>query len=93
MKKRLRKPGVVEILNDVDGVLATVEPYDVGTLEKTVHDYGESRAIKMGDVVNAVRVAITGQGVGPGLYDCLVILGRDTSRQRIAKALEILTAQ
>ncbi len=31
----------------------------------------------MGDVVNPLRVAVTGQGVGPGLYDCLFILGRD----------------
>ena len=38
---------------------------------------------KMGDVVNPLRVAVTGQGVGPGLYDCLVILGRDACQSRI----------
>ena len=38
----------------------------------------------MGDVVNPLRVATTGQGVGPGLYDCLAILGRETCRARIA---------
>ena len=56
---------------------ATVEPYDLATLETAVHDYAESHGPKMGDVVNPLRVATTGQGVGPGLYDCLVILGRD----------------
>ena len=56
-------------------VLAEVEPYDVATLEKAVHDYAERTGRKMGDVVNPLRVAVTGQGVGPGLYDCLVILG------------------
>ena len=30
-----------------------------------------------------LRVATTGQGVGPGLYDCLAILGRETCRARI----------
>jgi glutamyl-tRNA synthetase len=44
----------------------------------------------MGDVVNPLRVAVTGQGVGPGLYDCLTILGRDTCRQRIAEALKVI---
>jgi hypothetical protein len=44
----------------------------------------------MGDVVNPLRVAVTGQGVGPGLYDCLAILGRDVCRARIAKTLELL---
>ena len=44
----------------------------------------------MGDVVNALRVATTGQAVGPGLYDCLAILGRDTCRHRISRAMEVI---
>ncbi len=44
----------------------------------------------MGDVVNPLRVAVTGQGVGPGLYDCLVILGRETCRARIKQTLGML---
>ena len=44
----------------------------------------------MGDVVNPLRVATTGQGVGPGLYDCLFILGRETCRARIAQTLAML---
>jgi glutamyl-tRNA synthetase len=44
----------------------------------------------MGDVVNPLRVAVTGQGVGPGLYDCLVLLGRETCRRRIAQTLDLL---
>jgi glutamyl-tRNA synthetase len=43
--------------------------------------------VKVGDIVHAVRVAVTGKTVGPGLYDCLAILGRDTSLARIEAAL------
>ena len=67
-----------------------VEPYDLATLEKAVHDYAERTGRKMGDVVNPLRVATTGQGVGPGLYDCLFILGRATCRARIAQTLALL---
>ena len=73
-------------------MLAAAEPFDVPTLEKAVHDYGERTGRKMGDVVNALRVATTGQGVGPGLYDCLAILGRETCRARIGTALAMLRA-
>jgi glutamyl-tRNA synthetase len=90
VKKRLRKEGIPEMLRELNELLATVEPYDLETLEKAVHDYGESRSLKMGDVVNALRVAVTGQAVGPGLYDCLVILGRKTSRERIEGTLRML---
>ena len=34
-----------------------------------------------------VRVAVTGRTVGPGLYDCLAILGREVSLARLDRAL------
>lgn len=92
VKKRLRKEGAPALLRALDGLLATVEPYDLATLEKAVHDFAERTGRKMGDVVNPLRVATTGQGVGPGLYDCLVILGRETCRARIGATLEMLSA-
>jgi glutamyl-tRNA synthetase len=90
VKKRLRKEGGPAMLADLDRLLAETEPYDLATLEKAVHEYAEGSGRKMGDVVNPLRVAVTGQGVGPGLYDCLVILGRETCRARIARTLEML---
>jgi glutamyl-tRNA synthetase len=90
VKKRLRKEGVPAMLAELDQVLGQTEPFDLATLEKAVHDYAERSGRKMGDVVNPLRVAVTGQGVGPGLYDCLVILGRPTCQARIRQALEML---
>jgi len=92
VKKRLRKEGVADLLRSLDTVLATVEPYDLATLEKVVHDFSESNQVPMGQVVNPLRVATTGQGVGPGLYDCLVILGRESCRKRIAATIAMLDA-
>jgi glutamyl-tRNA synthetase len=93
VKKRLRKPGVPEMLRELDTLLADVEPYNLATLEELVHQYAEKSGRKMGDVVNPLRVATTGQGVGPGLYDCLFILGRETCRARIAQTLTMLEAE
>jgi glutamyl/glutaminyl-tRNA synthetase len=93
VKKRLSKDGVPGMLAELGALIATVEPYDLATLEKAVHDYAEKSGRKMGDVVNPLRVAVTGQGVGPGLYDCLVILGREVCQSRIAQALEMLAGR
>ena len=90
VKKRLRKPGVPEMLRKLDELLATIEPYEVGPLEKAIHGFAEANENKMGDVVNPLRVATTGQAVGPGLYDCLEILGRESCRARIAATLALL---
>jgi nondiscriminating glutamyl-tRNA synthetase len=90
VKKRLRKEGVPAMLADLERELTQVEPFDLVTLEKAVHAYAERTGRKMGDVVNPLRVAVTGQGVGPGLYDCLAILGRDACLARIRQTLESL---
>ena len=92
VKKRLRKDGVPALLAELDQVLAEQEPYTVADLEVAVHKYAETHGHPMGTVVNALRVATTGQGVGPGLYDCLAILGRDVCRRRIAQTLTMLQA-
>lgn len=90
VKKRLRKPGVPEMLRKLDALLATVHPYEIGPLEKAVHAFAEQEGIKMGDVVNPLRVATTGQAVGPGLYDCLEILGQASCHHRIGLTLAML---
>jgi glutamyl-tRNA synthetase len=91
VKKRLRKEGVPAMLGELEQLLAVTGPYDLATLEHAVHAYAERTGRKMGDVVNPLRVAVTGQGVGPGLYDCLVILGRDECRKRIAATIQELS--
>jgi nondiscriminating glutamyl-tRNA synthetase len=90
VKKRLRKEGVAAMLAELAELLAQVEPYELASLEQAVHGFAERTGRKMGDVVNPLRVAVTGQGVGPGLYDCLYILGRDACRSRIGQTLELL---
>ncbi|MDR3634424.1 MAG: glutamate--tRNA ligase [Isosphaeraceae bacterium] len=85
VKKRLRKEGVPQLLAELAEVLAAVEPFDVPTLEKAIHDYAESHGHPMGQVVNPLRVATTGQGVGPGLYETLSILGRESCLHRLAE--------
>ena len=57
----------IKRLRQLDEMLATVEPFDVPTLEAATHAFAESRGLTMGNVVNPLRVATTGQGVGPGL--------------------------
>jgi len=90
VKKRLRKENVATMLTELGQLLGHVSPYDPPTLEDAVHKYADRTGRKMGDVVNPLRVAVTGQGIGPGLYDCLVILGRESCQARIEQTLNML---
>jgi glutamyl-tRNA synthetase len=87
VKQRLEKPGVRGLLEAFVRALETVEPFDPPALEAALKGVVEAAGVKVGDLVHAVRVAVTGKTVGPGLYDCLAILGRDATLERIARAL------
>ncbi len=46
----------------------------------------------LGDIVHAVRVAVTGKPVGFGLFDTLALLGRERVLARLARTLRVLEA-
>jgi len=87
VQQRLSKPGVRPLLQAFAAELRTIEPYAPPALEEALRRVVEAAGVKVGDLVHAVRVAVTGKTVGPGLYDCLAILGRDRSLTRIERAL------
>jgi glutamyl/glutaminyl-tRNA synthetase len=46
--------------------------------------------IKNSELIHPVRLAVSGMGIGPGLYDILFILGKDETIRRITSAIEKL---
>jgi glutamyl-tRNA synthetase len=69
------------------GWLAARESFDAASLERETQGYLTEKGLALGDIVHAVRVAVTGSAAGPGLFDCLSILGKETSLARIDRAL------
>jgi glutamyl-tRNA synthetase len=91
--KRLRKPSAAsELLTALRSRLAHAASFDPESLERLTHEFVQSRGLKIGDIVHALRVSVTGKAVGPGLYDCLAILGKDATIRRIDTALARLAA-
>jgi glutamyl-tRNA synthetase len=94
LEKRAAKPQAARgLLAEFSTALEAVEPFDAPGLEKLLHEFVEQRGLKPGDVVHAVRVAVTGKTVGFGLFDALAILGRERCQRRIARALELVGAE
>ncbi len=89
VKQRLAKPGVGGLLRAYATAVEAVEPFEPAPLEAALKHVVEVAGVKTGDLVHAVRVAVTGKTVGPGLYDCLAILGREKSLVRLARALPL----
>ena len=86
--KRLGAEGVAERLLTFRGELATVEPFDAQTLDGLLHRFVEQQqGMSVGQIIHALRVAVTGKPVGFGLFEGLAILGRRACLTRIDRAL------
>ena len=92
--KRIRQPSEAQVLlAKFRDELAIAEPFSASRLEESLHAFVEAQGIKIGDVVHAVRVAVTGKSVGFGLFDTLAILGRERCLCRIDRAINLAGGQ
>jgi glutamyl-tRNA synthetase len=65
--------------------------FDSSTAKSILESAADSEEIKLGKVMQAVRLATTGSGVGPGLMEVFAILGTEELAKRIRFALASLT--
>ncbi len=66
--------------------LEKAEPFDVVTTEKIFRGVVAGLGIPMGEMVHPVRVALTGDHVGPGLFDTMSVLGKARTLARLRAA-------
>jgi glutamyl-tRNA synthetase len=85
--KAMKAPGAAALLTEYVARLERVQPFEAPILEADAKAFVAERGIKMGPLVQPLRFAVTGRTVGLGLYDALVLLGRERSLARIRRAL------
>jgi glutamyl-tRNA synthetase len=66
-------------------------PWEVDALESELRHVTEAAGAGAGRLIHPVRLAISGIGSGPGLFELLHIVGREGCLRRIDKALEVLS--
>jgi glutamyl-tRNA synthetase len=87
-EKRVKKPPEAKgLLAKFRERLAVATSFDPASLEKLLQDFVAAEKIEPGQIIHAVRVAVTGKGVGFGLFETLAILGKDHCLSRIDRAL------
>ena len=77
VEKRLKAQGVPELLEEVAERYEALPAFDLQSAHDVLASMGETRATGLGPMVHPVRVAVSGLTEGPGLFEMLVLLGRD----------------
>jgi glutamyl-tRNA synthetase len=65
------------------GSFEAIGEWTVETTEAAVRAFADAHGLKLGQVAQPLRAALTGKSTSPGLFDVLAVLGRDESILRL----------
>jgi glutamyl/glutaminyl-tRNA synthetase len=84
-----------EMLEASHGALETIPSHEwtLEKLEATLRNLAENRGTTAGKVFQALRVALTGFSVSPGIFEILVVQGRERALGHIRNAVAWLTGK
>ena len=77
-------------MTELAQVLQSVDDFSVEGQEPVVMKWVEEKGYKLGDVMNAFRLALVGIGKGPGMFDISAFLGREETLHRLHRAINVL---
>ena len=88
-KKRWKEDSAAQLTEFIERLRAR-EPFDVEGTEEECKAWIESKGYHLGNIMNAARLALVGEGKGPGIFDITEALGKEESIRRIQRAIEVL---
>ena len=93
LAKHLSAPDIGHHLAALAATLRVLEPFDEANVETAVRGTATARGIKAGALIHAARVALTGRTTSPGIFEVIVLLGRERSVERLEQLIAYLTAR
>lgn len=76
---------------ELHDVLAALDDFSLEHQEAVVNQWIAEKDYKMGDIMNAWRLTLVGEGKGPHMFDISAFLGKDETLRRMQKAIDTLS--
>ncbi|MBQ8452573.1 MAG: glutamate--tRNA ligase [Prevotella sp.] len=77
-------------MTELAALLEGLDDFSVEAQETAVHQWIEQKEYKLGDVMNAWRLTLVGEGKGPGMFDISAFLGKEETLKRMHRAIQEL---
>ena len=89
-RKKRWKEDSAQQLTELMQVLEGIDDFSVEGQEGIVHQWIEQNGYKLGNIMNAWRLTLVGEGKGPGMFDISAFLGKQETLGRMKRAIEVL---
>jgi glutamyl-tRNA synthetase len=83
VEKFLKDDSVRKLLVELGHRYQDLQDFSEAGTEKILRDFAAEKGVKAGALINAARVALTGQGVAPSLFAVMIALGRERTGRRL----------
>ncbi len=84
------KPETAQMLTDICPQLELLGHLPVDEAETKIKEWINEKGYGMGNVMNALRLALVGELKGPSVFDIIAVLGTDETQRRIERAVKVL---
>ena len=89
VKKRWKEDSPKQMAELME-VLRGLDDFSIENQEKVVMTWMEGKGYKTGDIMNAFRLTLVGEGKGPHMFDISWVLGKEETLKRMQRAIEVL---
>lgn len=89
IKKRWKEDSPAQML-ELAEVLKNIEDFSLVNQEKIVMEWIAGKEYHLGNIMNAFRLALVGEGKGPHMFDISAVLGKEETIARLRRAVEVI---
>ena len=90
VKKHVKGDDLAERMRAMHAALAAAEPFDVATTEQALRALADQQGVGAAKLIHPLRLALTGKGASPGIFDVAVVLGKERTLRRLERFIDRL---
>jgi len=88
-KKRWKEDSAQK-MTELANLLESLDDFSIESQDKAVHEWIEAKGYGMGDIMNAFRLALVGEGKGPQMFHISGLIGKEETLSRLRRAITVL---
>jgi glutamyl-tRNA synthetase len=92
-KKKFLTPETVPIFRDLIDRLSSLSDFNASELQRVFGEIIEQKGLKLVQIAQPVRVALTGKTVSPGIFEVMEILGKEKVLERLERAIKTISLE
>ena len=89
-RKKRWKEDSPQAMTELADLLETLDDFSLENQERVVEAWIEEKGYKLGNIMNAWRLTLVGEGKGPGMFDISAFLGKEETLRRMRRAIKVL---